>query len=108
MVLIPFECVTHPPDVAPEDLAQPGVARLPSTYIEPAEVTPEEMADVERVELPMIPLDRRRESFEEVELTLSETDAVREARRCLRCDIEFLLPDEEEDELCLDVVGEKV
>ncbi|MGD2109753.1 MAG: NADH-quinone oxidoreductase subunit NuoF [Phycisphaerae bacterium] len=91
-----------------DDLQQPGVARLPSTYIQPAEVTPEEMADVERVELPMIPLDRRKESFDEVELTLSESDAVREARRCLRCDLEFTMPDEEEDESCLDVVGETV
>ena len=90
-----------------EELKQPGVARLPSVYIEPAEVSPEEMAETERVELPMIPLDRRKETFDEVELTLSEADATQEARRCLRCDLEFTMP-EEEEELYLDVVGETV
>ncbi len=86
-----------------EQLRQPGVARLPTIYIEPVLVSPEEMADTDRVQLPMIPLDRRKETFDEVELTLSEADAIQEARRCLRCDLEFTMPKEEE-ELCLDVV----
>ena len=39
-----------------------------------------------RAEVRLAPLAKRRNSFNEVELVLSETSAVREARRCLRCD----------------------
>jgi hypothetical protein len=40
----------------------------------------------------MIAMEQRRSGFAEVELCLSETDATREARRCLRCDLEFTQP----------------
>ena len=39
-----------------------------------------------RAEARLIPVSKRRKSFAEVEMTLSATAAVREARRCLRCD----------------------
>ena len=38
-----------------------------------------------RVKMPTLPLERRLRGFEEVELGLSEEEAVREARRCLAC-----------------------
>jgi hypothetical protein len=41
---------------------------------------------------PAIPIDNRRMSFDEVEKTVPETAAIREARRCLRCDLEFTKP----------------
>jgi NADH-quinone oxidoreductase subunit F len=42
--------------------------------------------DYPRAEVTMIPVERRRANFEEVERPWSEGIAVRQARRCLRCD----------------------
>jgi NADH-quinone oxidoreductase subunit F len=39
-----------------------------------------------RSEIRMIPVNKRKHSFDEVEMTLTEAVALREARRCLRCD----------------------
>jgi NADH-quinone oxidoreductase subunit F len=39
-----------------------------------------------REKQPLIPVERRRENFDEVELPWNEPTAVRQARRCLRCD----------------------
>jgi NADH-quinone oxidoreductase subunit F len=72
-----------------EDLMQPIVPRLPRVYIEPVLSDEKEAADISRTELPRISLDSRKRSFAEVELVLSEADAIREASRCLRCDLEF-------------------
>jgi NADH-quinone oxidoreductase subunit F len=68
-----------------EELRQPGSPRMPQVYIEPSTV---EVETRPRVGVPTIPLSRRR-NFAEVELTLSADEAAREARRCLRCDLEF-------------------
>jgi hypothetical protein len=38
---------------------------------------------------------QRLAGFSEIEQTLSEDEAMREASRCLRCDLEFTLPKEE-------------
>ncbi len=43
---------------------------------------------VPRVEMPKLPLAERRAGFEEIERGLTEEAARREARRCLRCDLE--------------------
>ena len=40
-----------------------------------------------RTPVPMLDLPERTTSFEPIELSLSEAEAVREARRCLRCDV---------------------
>ncbi len=42
--------------------------------------------DYPRAEVTMIPVERRRSNFEEVERPWSEGTAVRQAQRCLRCD----------------------
>ena len=42
--------------------------------------------DYPRAKIRMIPSAKRRNNFNEVELTYSEAVAVREAKRCLRCD----------------------
>ena len=39
-----------------------------------------------RAEVKLIPVNRRRDNFDEIECVLSEQAAVREAKRCLRCD----------------------
>ena len=45
-----------------------------------------EPSTFEREKLPLIPVDRRRCNFDEVEQPWDEATAVRQAKRCLRCD----------------------
>ena len=75
-----------------EELRKPGAVRLPRVYVEPVEVGDEEVAKSERAAAPTLPVEVRRRSFAEVELALSVEEATREARRCLRCDLEFTRP----------------
>ncbi|MBF0297909.1 MAG: NADH-quinone oxidoreductase subunit NuoF [Oligoflexia bacterium] len=41
---------------------------------------------VERAEAPKLSIDKRKNSFAEVELTYSESEAIEQSKRCLRCD----------------------
>jgi NADH-quinone oxidoreductase subunit F len=41
-----------------------------------------------RLEVPTLPTEKRKQSFEEIELSFSEDKAKYEAKRCLRCDLE--------------------
>jgi NADH-quinone oxidoreductase subunit F len=52
--------------------------------------TPEEETweQQSRIEVPTLPVEKRKQSFEEIELRLSEEIALQEAKRCLRCDLE--------------------
>ena len=52
----------------------------------------EEFVKIERVEPPRVPPDLSCHTFDEVETVISAEAAVREARRCLRCDLEFTEP----------------
>jgi NADH-quinone oxidoreductase subunit F len=63
------------------------VAR-PSIYVPPVELTEQEMEESERVEMPHLPVSERVKNFMEVELGFTEKMAVKEARRCLRCDLQ--------------------
>jgi len=87
-----------------EELDQPGQARLPSVYVEPLSLDEDGAAEAERVEPPEIPAASRRKSFSEVELSLSVEEATREAKRCLRCDLEFTQPKEDET-VCTGAAG---
>jgi len=60
----------------------------PSVYAGPTEMTPEEAAKVRRPVTPHLSLAKRKKNFREVELGLTEAMACKEARRCLRCDLE--------------------
>jgi NADPH-dependent glutamate synthase beta subunit-like oxidoreductase len=40
-----------------------------------------------RVEMPLLPVEKRRGNFAEVELGFNEKQAIEEAKRCLRCDL---------------------
>ncbi|UCF80087.1 MAG: FAD-dependent oxidoreductase [Acidobacteriota bacterium] len=73
-----------------EDLHQPLPASRPTCYIEPIPLSEEELAKATRATESVIPMDRRQQSFDEVERGLSEKDALLEAKRCLRCDLNFL------------------
>ncbi|MDI7267844.1 MAG: NADH-quinone oxidoreductase subunit NuoF [Myxococcota bacterium] len=70
-------------------LRQPGVPRLPRVYVEPRMLGEEEAEAAERPAAPRLAAAARKRGFDEVETVLSEADAMREARRCLRCDLEF-------------------
>jgi NADPH-dependent glutamate synthase beta subunit-like oxidoreductase len=70
-------------------LQQPIQIRRPKKYIEPWELTVSEINSGKRAETPRAPADWRKRNFTEVEVTLTPEEARREARRCLRCDLEF-------------------
>jgi len=52
------------------------------------ELTEEEIEKAERPKMPKLPPRARKKNFKEVELGLSEEKAIKEARRCLRCELE--------------------
>ena len=63
--------------------------RMPSVYIEPVQMEDEEAMDTKRIVPPHLDVECRCGNFHEVEMTVSEEQAICEARRCLRCDLEF-------------------
>lgn len=68
----------------------------PSVYVEPVELAEGETVEVKR-QLPLrLAAEQRRKNFREVDLGLDDLSAVREARRCLRCDLETRKEDEKE------------
>jgi NADH-quinone oxidoreductase subunit F len=69
----------------------PTVA-LPTVYVPPFSTDEEEGETPERTHPPHLPVEARHKNFREVDLCLSEDHALCEARRCLRCDIEFTQP----------------
>jgi NADH-quinone oxidoreductase subunit F len=80
------------------ELRQPSRANLPRHYIPPSGLSDEELAEIRRAVPRTVDMQYRTSSFVEVEQTLAEDDARREARRCLRCDLEFTQPAEEKSE----------
>lgn len=60
----------------------------PSLYVEPVELTEEEIQKAKRAKMPRLSLNARKKNFKEVELGLTKEKAVEEAKRCLRCDLE--------------------
>jgi NADH-quinone oxidoreductase subunit F len=71
-----------------ESLDREYTLTRPSIYIEPVELTEEELARAKRPKMPRLTRTARKKNFKEVELGLSEEAAVAEARRCLRCELE--------------------
>jgi NADH-quinone oxidoreductase subunit F len=66
--------------------------KLPSIYVEPFMEVDEETGETYRLELPLLPVVQRKKCFAEVELCPTEEQALAEARRCARCDLEFTQP----------------
>jgi len=60
----------------------------PSLYVDPVELTEEEIDKAKRPKMPKLFLKARKKNFKEVELGLTEEMAIKEARRCLRCELE--------------------
>ncbi|MFB3818976.1 MAG: NADH-ubiquinone oxidoreductase-F iron-sulfur binding region domain-containing protein [Candidatus Methylomirabilales bacterium] len=73
-------------------LREAARAVVPTVFIAPGEGEP--AAGGRRAEPARLPLASRQGSFAEVELPLRAEDARREARRCLRCDLDFTRPPE--------------
>ena len=65
--------------------------RLPVVHLSPEEIHEKfdrgEASNQPRIPIASIPLEERRHNFREVDLTLTEEQALAEARRCLRCGI---------------------
>ena len=72
-----------------ESLEIPPEVKLPRVFIEPAVVDEEQQETARRAKVRSIPPEARRKNFAAVEKTLSEEEAVAEAQRCLRCDLQF-------------------
>ncbi|MEO0093308.1 MAG: FAD-dependent oxidoreductase, partial [candidate division WOR-3 bacterium] len=79
-----------------EKLIQPVDIRLPTFYIKPVEISEEERTKMARVKLPTLPAKSRIKNFQEIESVITQAEASQEAKRCLRCDIEFTQPKKEE------------
>jgi putative selenate reductase YgfK subunit len=69
-----------------EELVRVPVVR-PRTMIPPLKLTYQEKAFIQRQEIPLINLQRRMTTFDQVELGLDAPAAIEEAKRCMRCDI---------------------
>ena len=82
-----------------ESLVQREEPRRPRIYVEPVKTNGPGVSTAPRVELPRLAADSRRQGFAEVEKTLSLEDALHEAGRCLRCDLEFTQQAHEEHRL---------
>ena len=66
--------------------------KLPRVYVEPVVAVEDDGAQTFRLEVPLRPVAARNRCFAEVEMCPAEKDAVTEARRCLRCDLDFTQP----------------
>ena len=60
----------------------------PAMYVEAVELTEEELENIKEPEIPLLPVEERDLNFKEVEQAFTEEMAVREAKRCLRCDLQ--------------------
>jgi len=89
-----------------EPLVQPHPVIRPSVYVEPAKGNGDNGHEARRVDLPRLDAESRKSSFTEVEKTLSLDDALHEARRCLRCDLEFVKREHEEPVRALEEAGQ--
>ncbi|MBN1211862.1 MAG: FAD-dependent oxidoreductase [candidate division Zixibacteria bacterium] len=88
-------------------IQEPAEPRLPKVFVEPVQVD-SEVVPFNRAETPRAPAEWRKRNFAEVEVSFSIREATAEAYRCLRCDLEFTQPKEEEinkDELDVLVTG---
>ncbi len=80
-----------------EPLWQPPQPKLPRVYVEPLQIDQLTTSQTSRPETPRAPAEWRRRNFAEVEVAFSPAEAMREACRCLRCDLQFTQPPETEE-----------
>jgi NADH-quinone oxidoreductase subunit F len=73
-------------------MKQPVRPMLPGVFLEPPPSAVAATPPSPRVKIPLLPVEARGKSFAEVEKSLSAEEAGAEAKRCLRCDLEFTRP----------------
>ncbi|MBN2621610.1 NADH-quinone oxidoreductase subunit NuoF, partial [candidate division WOR-3 bacterium] len=69
----------------------------PSIYVEPVKLQLDEILDSHREHSATIPVAKRSKNFKEVALGLGKNAAIKEAKRCLRCDLEVKKEDEKKE-----------
>jgi hypothetical protein len=72
-----------------QEIVSNSKVRLPEVFVEPPPPAPEPRGATARVEPHTLPPKARIRNFKEVEMVLYEEQARAEAKRCLRCDLEF-------------------
>ncbi|MBC8401100.1 MAG: FAD-dependent oxidoreductase [Candidatus Marinimicrobia bacterium] len=72
-----------------EKLEREYTVTRPALRVDPTELTDDEIEQLKKPEIPLRPVSERVENFSEVELGFTEAQAVAEAKRCLRCDLEI-------------------
>lgn len=71
-----------------KSLAREYKLTRPSIYIKPVSLTEQEIENVKRPKMPRLSVKARKKNFKEVELGLTKKMAIKEAKRCLRCELE--------------------
>jgi len=90
------------------ELSEPARCTLPGVYLEPAAPATDGGQELKRAEPSALPAETRKKNFAEVEMSLTEAAALREARRCLRCDLQFTCRDRSEPAACVAAEREQV
>ncbi len=62
---------------------------VPIAKVEALELTDKEIEELQKPSMPLLSLEERSGNFKEVELGFTEEMAIKEAKRCLRCDLEL-------------------
>ena len=75
-----------------EPIAREYTVTQPSPYVESVERTGEEL-EMQRFPMPCAPVAERVQNFGAVELGFTEEVALKEAKRCLRCDLAVISKD---------------
>ncbi|MGB9721063.1 MAG: NADH-quinone oxidoreductase subunit NuoF [bacterium] len=70
----------------------------PSVYVEPVKLTEKELFENKRQEMKKLVVKKRVKTFNEVDLGLDKISAIKEAKRCLRCDLEVKKEDEKKEQ----------
>ena len=60
----------------------------PSVSVPPVSISEDELDHLKRPQQRSIPVSQRTSNFKEVEIGFTQTEAITEAKRCLRCDLE--------------------
>ncbi len=66
----------------------------PSIYVEPVKLTEKELFENKRQATKKIDTAKRLKNFKEVDIGFDKLSAIKEAKRCLRCDLEVKIEDE--------------
>jgi NADH-quinone oxidoreductase subunit F len=80
----------------------------PAIYVEALELSEEEIKSLKKPEMASTAVDQRIKDFKEVELGFTEAQAISEAKRCLRCDLEEKEEEAEVEERVEEAAEEEV